>query len=82
MWKRFVAVKNIIRHDGVLILRYISEVECLLSIGIEGNVFLSNVRQADKDKLQLFQIEQSHRLIWNQISSIHLLTDSKIIAGF
>jgi len=85
VFKTFNLIKSVIRHEEVLALRYLRDVHCLLSIGTEGRIFLSNLKETEYDTndnyLDILNIEQQHKLIWNQISTIEFMTDNRILAG-
>ena len=84
IWKTLNVLKNQIRHENVIALKYVRESKCLVSIGSEGNIFVYDVkpRSADEDRSSLFDVLQSHRLIWNSVSAINFLSNSQILAGF
>jgi len=75
-------VKSLIRHQQVVAVRFLKEIKSFLSIGMEGNIFVYDANPTTEGIFQdLFKVEQSHRLVWNQVTSVAFLSDSRIIAG-
>ena len=76
-------VKSVIRHQEVKAVRFIKEINSFLSIGVEGNIFAYDANPVNEEGSfqDLFKIHQTHRLIWNHVTSIAFLSDSRIVAG-
>lgn len=80
--KNLRILKNKIRHEKVILLKYLPEVNCLMSIGSEGNIFLKDVSELEQqNSVDFFKMVQSHKLVWHSVTSLALLSGSKIIAG-
>jgi len=54
-----------------------------MSIGSEGNIFLKDVSEVEQqNSVDFFKIVQSHKLAWHSVTSLALLSGSKMIAGY
>jgi len=77
-------LKHMPKHDGVLTMKHLVDYNYLISIGIEGDIFLYSITKTEdpvRNSSNFFPTQQIHRLIWNSVTTAQFFSENEIIAG-
>jgi len=73
------------KHDSVLTMKHLKDYNFLISIGVEGDMFLYTITRPNDSSTSLvnnfFPTQQIHRLIWNSVTTAEFFSENEIIAG-
>jgi len=77
-------LKHMPKHDSVLTMKHLTDFNSLLSVGVEGDLFLYSITKHEdpvRNSTNFFPTQQIHRLIWNSVTTAQFFSDNEIVAG-